>query len=345
MALPLTPDTISTSILPSFNRELRDNVFTSVSTLEWLFDSENIEIVDGGLYIAAQIAYAASPNANSYAGGIAQLPASFVGNSTQVTFPPCYYFFSVAIPDTLLILNKDEGEIIDLITAQYEWAAMSLNDVLGNDVFGNSTPRNGGPTLSGLGAINTYSADPAGGAYGGLTRVGSSGTFTAPVGNAAFWNANVLVINNGAQVGWLGTVNTGTATTLSLQAIQALLGLTSVGQYRPKAVVCDMLSFNAYLNLLTPTIRQAPDSAVGNQLFKEVSVAGIPIFRDDKCPTGTMYTLNDLFVMRPWRGGFFTMLPWRQPSNALVNIKYGLLVMNLQHTRPNTMGVLSGITG
>jgi hypothetical protein len=344
MVATLTPDTISSSVLPSYDRELRDNVLTSVSLLEWLFDTENVQEVNGGLYIATQIAYNPSPNANSYAGGMSQLPATFVGNTTTATFPPCYYFFSVAIPDTTLFLNRDDGEIIDLITAQYEWAKASLIDVIGADAYGDSTPRNGGPTLSGLAAINTYNADPGGGAYGGITRIGSTGTFKSNSGPAPFWNANVLTVNGGQQVGWSGTVNTGNQTILTVQAIQAMVSLASVGQYRPRAIVGDKICYNSYLNLTTATLRNNDLDGNGTQGFKTLDFAGLPLFQDDKCPTGTLYTLNDLLKLRPWKGAFFTTLPWRQPSNALVNIKYGLVIMNMVHTRPNTMAVMSGVT-
>ena len=83
----LSPDTIATEILPSYDRELRDNIFMSTSLFEYMWD--NVEPVDGGLYINEQIAYVASPNANVFGGGVAELPATFVGNATQATFPPC----------------------------------------------------------------------------------------------------------------------------------------------------------------------------------------------------------------------------------------------------------------
>lgn len=338
----LTPDTITTSVLPYFDRELRDNIFMSTALFEYLW--QNVKPVKGGLVINEQIAYLSSPNANNFAGGVSELPASFVGNATQATFPPCYYFYSVAIPDTTVILNEDEGQIIDIIAAQYETALQSLNNVLGQDVYGNSSSRNGAPTLSGLGSVVTFGADPAGGAYGGITRVGASGSFQAPTGNA-FWNSNALTINGGSQTVWKGNVNTGTATTSSLLAIQQLVSVCSVGQYRPRILFADMTAYNGYFNLLTSIVRQASIAPIGRQGFTGLAFADLIMVLDDQCPTGTIFAVNDMFKFRPWRDGFFRQLPWRQPPNSLVNIKYGLLVCNLTHQRPNTMGSLSGITG
>ncbi len=338
----LTPDTIATSILPSFDRELRDNIFMATPLFEYLW--QNVKPVNGGLQINEQIAYLSSPNATNFAGGVSELPATFVGNATQTTFPPCYYFYSIAIPDTTIILNSDEGQIIDIIAAQYETALMSLNNVLGQDVYGNSATRNGAPTLSGLQSVVTFGADPSGGAYGGITRVGASGSFQAPVGNA-FWNSNALTINGGSQTVWKGAVNTGTSTLLNLLAIQQLVSVCSVGQYRPRILFADLICYNAYFNLLTNVVRQASIAPIGRQGFTGLAFADLIMVQDDQCPAGSIFAVNDILKFRPWRDGFFRQLPWRQPPNALVNIKYGLLVANVTHTRPNTMGSLSGVTG
>lgn len=339
--MALSPDTIATEILPFYDRKLRDNIFMSTALFEYLW--QQVDPVDGGLVINEQIAYVQSPNADVFAGGVAELPATFVGNATQATFPPCYYFYSIAIPDTTVILNQGEGQIIDIISAQYENALMSLNNVLGEDVYGDATPRNGAPTLSGLNAVVTLSADPAGGAYGGISRIGSSGDFRTPVGTAPWWNGNALTVNGGSQTVWKGTVDTGASTALSLQALQALVSVCTVGQFRPTVMFAGLTAYNAFHNLLTNIVRQAPIAAIGRQGFTGIAFNDIIMVQDDQCDNGTIYCVNDILKFRPWKGGFFKQLPWRQPPNALVNIKYGLLIANLTCNRPNTMGKMSGI--
>ena len=337
----LTPDTINTEILPFFDRKLRDQIFMSTSAFEYLW--QQVDPVPGGLQINEQIAYLASPNANVFAGGVEELPATFVGNATQAAFPPCYYFYSIAIPNTLVILNEGDGMIIDIISAQYENALMSLNNVLGQDVYGDGTPRNGAPTLSGLNAITTTDADPGGGAYGGISRTGSSGSFKAPVGNAPWWNGVNMTVGGGAQTFWKGTVNPGTATSLSMQAIIALISACTVGQFRPRLMLAGLTAYNSFANLMTNIVRQAPIAAIGRQGFTGLAFADIIMIQDDQCDAGTVYAVNDLLKFRPWSSGFFRQLPWRQPPNALVDIKYGLIVVNVTHGRPNTIGRMTGI--
>ena len=338
-------DTLATEILPFFDRKLRDQIFMSTSLFEYLW--QQVDPVPGGLTINEQVAYLATPNANVYAGGVSELDADFIGNATTATFPPCYYFYSVAIPNTYAILNEGEGMIIDIIAAQYENALMSLNNVLSQDVYGDSTPRNGAPTLSGLNAITTYDADPAGGAYGGISRIGSTGTFQAPVGPAPWWNSVNMSINGGAQSFWKGSLNPGAVTTISWQAIIQLMSACTVGQFRPRVMFAGLTAWNAGANLMTNIVRDMSldKQSLGRQGFTGISFADVLFVQDDQCNTGTIYAVNDILKFRPWRDGFFRQFPWRQPPNSLVDLKYGLLVCNITHNRPNTMGRLTGITG
>ena len=336
-------DTLTTEILPFFDRRLRDQIFMSVALLEYLW--QNVYPVPGGSQINEQVAILANPNAGVYGGGVSTLAADFIGNATEASFPPCYYFYSVAIPNTYAILNEGEGMIIDIIAAQYENALMSLNNVLGQDVYGDGTPRNGAPTLSGLNAITTYSADPGGGAYGGISRVGSSGSFNAPVGTAPWWNSTNLTVNGGAQTTWKGSLNPGASTAISWNAIIQLVQACTVGQFRPRAFFSGLTAYSSAVNLMTNIVRQMnlSETSIGRQGFTGIAFGDILMVQDDQCNTGTIYAVNDLVKFRPWRDGFFRQFPWRQPPNALVDIMYGLLVCNMTCNRPNTVARETGI--
>lgn len=339
--MALSPDTITTEIIPNYGRKLRDDVMMATPLLEWLFD--NMEEVDGGSQIVEQINYQLSPNADVYPGGVAPLNADFVNTATNATFNPCYYWYSVMIPDTLKILARGEGEVINIFDSQFETALGSLTQKLGGDVWGTGATRNGAPTLSGVQQLCTTGADAAGGPFGGISRVGSSGTFLAPTGNAAFWNANVLTINGGAQTVWKGSVNPGASTTSSMQAVMALVAACTVGQFRPALLVGDTIAWTGFHNVVVQTVRQAPLQVEGGSGYPEISFAGIPVIQDDFAPSGSLAALNGLYKLRPWKEGFFVQMEPVRPYNALATIYYGLLVMNLVHTRPNTVGIMTGI--
>lgn len=341
--MALSPDTISTEIIPNYARKLRDDVMMSTPLWEWFFDG--MEEVDGGSTIVEQINYQLSANADVYPGGVAPLQADFINSATQATWSPCYYWYSAMIPDTLKVLARGEGEVINIFAAQFETALGSLVQKLGGDVWGTGATRNGAPTLSGVRQACTSASDAAGGAFGGISRVGSSGSFSSPTGNAAFWNAVVLTINGGSQTCWKGSVNPGAATTMSFQAVMALVAGCTVGQFRPSLLVGDTLAWTGFHNVVVQTMRQAPLQVEGGGGYPELSFAGIPIIQDDYAPSGNLAALNNLYKLRPWREGFFAQMEPVRPYNALATIYYGLLVMNLVHTRPNTIGLMTGITG
>ncbi len=340
--MSLSPDTIATEIIPNYSRKLRDDVTMATPTWEYLFD--NVEEVDGGSQITEQINYQLSPNADVFAGGVAPVNADFINSATNATFPPVYYWYSVMIPDTLKILARGEGEVINIFNGQFEVALQSLIQKLGGDVWGDASPRNGAPTLSGIQAASTYSVDPAGGAFGGISRLNSTGTFKTPSGNAAFWNAVSLAINGGAQTCWKGVVDTGNATVTSAQAMMAFISACTVGKYRPNVLVGDNTAWNGMHSVVTQTVLQAPLQIEGGVGYPTISFAGIPLLQDDFAPTGTWAAMNGLYKLRPWKQGFFVQLEPVRPYNAFATIYYGLLVMNMVHTRPNTIGIMNGIT-
>ncbi|MEM0142493.1 MAG: phage major capsid protein [Candidatus Parvarchaeum sp.] len=344
MATTMTADIISSSILPAYNLRVRDNVAKSYPGLEFLIQQS--EIVDGGAYIVEPIMTGFSNNVGNWGGGVDQLDATFQGPMTNATWQPIYFYGSVTLPDTTWILNRGAGEIVSLLDFQYELCTMSLVDYIGYQIYGNGTPTSQGfSTFQGLLAINTSGADPTGGAYGGLTRAGNANPF---------WNANIINLpaagTAGTQTatGYKGTVNytvsgTGSYSNLSLSALQALLSLCQYGGYRPICLLTDLLGYNAYYALLTNIIRQASIGDVGRQGFTGLMFADLLLIQDDHCPAGSMFAVNNLLILRVWKGAFFRSLPWRQPPNALINIKYFLLIAALTHTRPNTMGAIFNI--
>jgi len=335
-------DTYTTEVIANYTRKLIDNV--AVATPTWEYAMGNLEEVDGGSTIQDQINYQLSKNADNFGGGVAPVQADFINSATNAYQTPAYYWFSAVIPDTFKIIGRGEGEIINLFNAQYETAEMSLTQKFGSDIWSDGTARNGAPIIQGIRAVCTNASDPGGGAYGGITRVGASGIFSAPVGNG-FWNSNTLTVNGGSQATWVGNVNPGTSTTLSFQALMALVAACTVGPFRPKILIGDMISWSALHNLLVQTVRSAPLEDVGGNGFPQISFAGIPMLQDSYCPSGYIAAINDLFKIRPWVDGFFENLPPVRPYNIFATIYYCLVVLQATMTRPNTMGTMSGVTG
>ncbi len=340
----LAPDTVNSSTLGYYNRRARDQFFTSTSGFQFILNT-GIKPVDGGVTHNQPIIYNSSPQAGVWGGGVQQLTANFIPNTTLATWSPAYYYGAIGIPDTVAIQNQGQSQIVDIVEAQYEQMVMSLIERLGIDFYGNGAAQGGFYPIQGLGALGTSGSDPAV-PYGNISRVGSSGSWAAPVGQAPWWNAAVLSISGGPQTVWSKpSVNPGTSTIMSYNALFAWLLAGSVGQYRPLAGFTDAIGYQAIGNLFIAIARESSMNKVFANGPQALDFCGIPIFQDDKCTQGTLYGLNDMLELRVWKNALFVETPWRQPSNAMVNVKYLLLIAALVHQRPNTVPILSGITG
>lgn len=343
--MALTPDTLSTAIDRVYSRQLRDNFF--LGTPFWNALSQNEDPVGGGRQIVDQISYTNSPNAGVWGGGTSQLTSAFIGHMTEAVHNPCFYYFSIAVPETDEIENSDPAQIIDIVEAQTELAEMSLRDTMGTHIFGDGSLSNGFRTLSGLKAIITFSADPSVGAYGGISRVGSSGSKAAPTGQAAFWNSNPVAINaNGTVTRWKGSQVFGNSTLLDIPSMQKVFGFCTVNNIAPDLMVASMVTYNAYYGLLLNLMRQATQDDLGKQGFTGLMFNNCPLVQDDACDSDSIYYVNTRFLkLRPYKKGNFRMTGWRQPADQLVNIKYGIWMGNVTCNRPNMLGRLSAITG
>jgi hypothetical protein len=344
MTTVLSPDTVTSSTLGFYNRRARDQVFTSTAGFQFLLNS-GIKPVDGGVTFNQPIIYNVSPQAGVWGGGVQQLTANFVPNTTLATWSPAYYYGAIGIPDTVAIQNQGQSQIVDIVEAQYEQMVMSIIERLGIDFYGNGAAQNGFYPLQGLAALGTYGTDPTV-PYGNISRSGSTGSWSAPVGSAPWWNAAVISINGGAQTVWSKpSINPGTSTLMSYNALFAWMLAGSVGMYKPLAAFTDAIGWQAIGNLFVAIARESSAEKIFRQGPGGLDFMGTPIFQDDKCTQGTLYGINDMLELRVWKNALFVETPWRQPSNAMVNVKFLLLIASLVHSRPNTVPVLTGITG
>jgi len=340
----LIPDTFNSSTLSYYNRRARDQYFTATSGAQFLLNT-GIKPVDGGVSFSQPIVYNTTPQAGVWGGGVQQLAANFIPNTTLASWSAAYYYGSIGIPDTVAIQNQGQSQIVDIVEAQYEQMLMGLIERLGIDFYGNGAAQNGFYPIQGLGAIGTSGSDPAL-PYGGISRSGSSGSWSAPTGNAPWWNASVLSMTGGTQTVWSKpSLNVGTSSIMSYNALFAWKLAGSVGMYSILAGFGDALAWQSVANLFVAIARESSMEKVFKTGPQALDFMGIPIFQDDKCTSGTLYGLNDMLELRVWKNALFVETPWRQPSNAMVNVKFLLLIAALVHSRPNTMPVLSGITG
>jgi len=349
MAGPFTISNLDALTNKYWIPKLVDNFFLRGTLLTLLKNSE--KTYDGGRVIRQPISYRSSPNAGAWGGGMDTLPTNYQDHVTDAEFAITNYFATVTLPQTEQWANMGKAKLIDLMDSQMTLAEESLADTLGQDVYGDgSNNANGKKRMDGLSAICTNAADPSIGAYGGITRVGASGSKAAPVGNA-FWNANVFASNANATVTtWKSTEVIDNVTTISIKKMQQMFGMCSMSGETPTHILAGQLGYNAYFNLLTSTTRQVQynDDKTGKAGYsKGLEFNGIGVYVDDLIDSqGKMYFVNmDHIFFRPHSTANFYTTPFRSPSNQLANIKIIALMGNITCDKPQQQGVITGITG
>lgn len=337
-------DTINSMTDKYFIPTLVDNFFLSSPLLFKLKDEE--DPFDGGMDIRQPIAYTKSTTAGRWSGRTGTLPTTFTEFGTQAVWNIRFYYGSMVLPETEVLKNKGKAQIINYVKAQTELMETSLKDIMGADLYKDGAADvDGNYGLDGLGAIITHGVDPAPGAYGGITRVGASGSKAAPVGNA-FWNANPVAINaNGTVTRWTGSETFGNSTTLTIYDMQRVYGFCTVGNEQPNLIVTSPNIYNKYWSLLTSQQRQASEEVTGMAGFRYLLFNSTPVVVDHNIDSNSsIYFLNTNYLKwRPHEDANFVATPFRQPPNQWINIKFVFWMGNITCSRPNMQGKLTGI--
>jgi hypothetical protein len=300
---------------------------------------ESEDIWDGGTSIMQPINFTSTPNAGRWAGGTAVIPTTTVEIGTAAEFVDRNYYASVTLAKTVVAKNRGKARIIDLVKAQIENAEASLRDTMGVDVFLDGSGAT--PGLDGLNAIILFGS----GTYGGITRVGASGSKTAPVGNG-FWNSTPLTAGGGAVTRWKGSIDQQGATTLTLLLMQSAFGAVSQNNEFPTLIVTSQPIYNKYWALLTSIQRQVSSEMTGMAGFKYLVFNDVPVVVDDNIDSqSAMYFLNlDHLYWRPLEGGNFDTTPFLMPVGQLTMTKVINWQGNMTCDRPNLQCKLSSIT-
>ena len=347
MAVTVTYNTLNAFTDKFYVRKLKDNFYLSSPLLAKLKARE--VKTEGGDDIRIPINYTSSSTAKRWGGRADTFDTVLPEHATMAVFPWCYYDTTITIPKTDMLKNMGRSKIVDLLDAETQNAEDSLNDKVGIDLFltgATSEDAGGKAGVLGLTAALTYNANPTSGAYGGITRVSSSGAKNNPTGNA-FWNANSVAANaNTSVVFWKGSSAWDNSTVLTLAKMQEMFGLCTAGNIKPNLILTSQVLFNKFWSLLTAIQRQMTDDEMGKIGFQSLSFNGCSVVVDDNINAATsMYFLNmDTFDWRVHPGMNFEATPFNEPINQRVAIKGIFLMCQLVCTRPNRNGVITGLT-
>lgn len=202
------------------------------------------------------------------------------------TFSHAQYYQNISIAGGEASLNKTDGEVLDLMKVTMEEGQNAMLDSLGTQAYGLGT----GDDILGLAGIVDDGTNTS--TYAGLTRTTYPQLNSTLVNNATLSFANMATVMRGASA-------------------------AGTGRQRPSIIVTTETGWDLLESLYTPTIAtqyqalsrvqvtayskpgvafKDQESLKGQAGFEALYWRGIPIVADEKCPTGSMYFLNEEYL-------------------------------------------------
>ena len=288
--------------------------------------------------------------------GLDTFSTAKVNTRQLLSFDPRGYYQSVVLSGMEVDVNATPAGVLNLVKVEMESAQQDMIDSIGTLFYGDGTG-NSNKDFLGLDAIVDDSTSVT--TYGGLSR----STYTV-----------------------LKATRTASGGTLTTDLMGALYDNCVRGSKKPTLIVTTEAVWTIYEALLQPTV-QANYNASGYAQVTRTGIAqnkgalqgeigfdalfyrGVPLVRDEKCTSQTMFMLNEEYLT--WYGlkshkfapitlasstidGVYEDAPkstgfsWsglKAPTNQYSEIGQIILEGNLVSPAPRYMGRLTGITG
>jgi hypothetical protein len=303
--------------------------------------------------------------------GLGQFDTSDVSTDVNLAWTTKGYYQNITIPIPLISLNASEAGIIALTKRKMDVAKTAIMSGIGTRLYGLGT----GDAIEGLQLQTdngTYSS-----AYGGLSR-STYGTYVN--GQVTPASSGVISFSSlAAQVDLCSAASQSSDSTNLIVTTKSIWGLVeqiveakSRGNYSTAAGYSKVTPYTPMGSSSRPD--QLPVGMVG---FDSYFFRGIPVVKDDKTPTGLVYTLNENYLkfvsldlvglknieMAPqvYRGVYggegegstdktpaqatsFQITDQRMPTNQLGNVQQIVLYGNFANYNPKRSGVITGVT-
>lgn len=201
--------------------------------------------------------------------GLQSLSTAFTDTRVSLKYNPAFYQTNVIIVGTDALANNTARKVIDLVDIEMKSRAQDLADDIGNQFWGGG----GGTNLNGLqNLVDDGSNYPT---IGGLSRS------TYPT-----LDSTITALSGGA------------LTIAAMRTMWFAIGDQSVW---PTRIYTDSTGWQLYEALLTPQERimkgvNLVPSYKGYTGFQALDFAGMSVTFDRKCPTGSLYFLNEDYL-------------------------------------------------
>jgi hypothetical protein len=328
------------------DKEMFDQYFLSNALFNRLV--KNKKTVSGGLTIEQPIYYAPNPDAGAWGGGFEELPMSQPNIAGRASWGWARYVVPIAYSVTDQLTNMGPEGIADMVEGIAQNALRTLKDTMGKDLYADgSNNAKGKKRLDGLMSIITHNANPAPGAYGGLTRASSTGSQSSYTNNA-WWNSNPITSNNGAVTRWTGAFTISNASTqLDLVKLCQLMTIVTVDGDGPDLIVMHPSMFVRVWQLIQANEQRTDTSSdTGRSGFKYIVFNGVMITVDHNIDdAGKIYCLNTKYLSwKPHAKSDFERDKLRIPHRHRTAVSYIFWDGNLTCGLPRAQAVMTGAT-
>lgn len=285
-------DTLLSTTLANYRKQLTDNVFTARPLTYWLNDKSRIRYVSGGTKIVEPLIYGTNSTVGSYS-GYDTISLTAQTGITAAEYDWKQYAASIAISGIEEAKNNGEEEVINLLEAKIMQAEESIREGFNQMFYGDGTG-NSGKNWNGLGNIVEAS-----GTVGGINR--------ATAGNE-YWRS----------------YEENTAAVLTLAQMNTAYNSVSVGNDHPDVVLTTQALYEKYESLLQPQLRytdtKTADAGFQNLLFKSA-----PVMYDTHCTAGVVYFLNSKYLTLVGHSDkWFAQTDFVRPEN--LDARYALIM-------------------
>lgn len=299
-----------------------------------------------GEAIRVPVKFAKNATAQSFS-GFDTFSTNATNNRVKMAFYPSFVQITSALPLDELSTNMNSSsteKIIDLMRLTLESDAQDLSDEVGDQFWGDGTGNSNKDILGMEAAVDDGTTIDS---YGGLSRT----TYTG-----------------------LKSTVTASGGTISLDKMATLHDAVSHGSLTPTIGVTTKAVFSLFEKLLQAqekvdkSVQMMKDGLVMGTGATGLWYRGFQIVADEKCPSGSLYFVNENFL--DWyalpmaetmpikystqiegypgsevTGLGFSFSDWIKPSNAAALVGHIYLGGQLINRNPRLDGVLQSITG
>jgi len=291
--VPGSWDTVLSTTMHNYRKQLTDNIFNSRPLLNYLMSNGRVKTADGGYSIIEPLLLGVG-DADSYSQW-QTINVNAVQGISAAQYLWKQLYATIVISGLEEAQNNGKEQVISLIEAKVMQAEETLKSILSRMLYGTRGANAHADTD--FTPFTTLIDSTA--AAGGITPAAApapenqwrSTSYDAGAGTGMDSQGNAIAAGAG---GWPAT---GTFDGSELETVlRKIYTLASDGgSDKPDAIFCGASFFEAYEGSLTPQVRYT-DTSKANLGFQNLMFKNIPLYYDPDCPTGTALFLNNKYI-------------------------------------------------